>query len=309
MKKECRKCLVLRDQIDYFKNKANKDGLTSYCKICYKGIDKSSAGKAIRRNYILKKNNSVSTKDFITFLQQIDSKKLNILIELKKVKSVAKLKTLLHKNRLIKEKKGIKLLQFFDFEWATRKPQVKSFIKAALGKNTIKLHGRNTEFKTVSKLEASEFLETYHILGTCNFKYAYGLYYNNEIVSLITLGLHHRGTGELILSRYCGKENVSVLGGLSKLCKHAYGAHGSFSTWIDLRFSDGYNWIKTGWKCLSTLKPDYFYYSRDNKVISKQSRRKSIVKTPISMTEYQHAIKDGLCRIYDCGKIKLQYYK
>ena len=214
-----------------------------------------------------------------------------------------------HLNKmLICKEQGYKLLQFFDFEWNERKDQVKSFLTSALGKNQTKIHGRKTELKEVPKSEAKDFLNKYHILGSCNFKTALGLYHNNELVAMITLGVHHRNNKEIVLSRYVGKCNVSVRGGLQKLTKRAFELYGPITTWIDLRMSDGESWLKTGWNKLNTLPPDYFYYnSSDGSIISKQARQKKKIKTPVGMTEREHAKKDGLYRVYDCGKLKLVY--
>lgn len=212
-----------------------------------------------------------------------------------------------HLNKLkVATDSGYKLIQIMDVEWKTRNKQVKSFLKSALGKNEIRVGARETEVMPVFKDEANKFLEEYHILGKVPFIYALGLYYNKELVAMITIGKHHRGNDELVLNRYVGKENVTVSGGLSKLTKEAVAKMGPITTWVDRRISNGENWIKCGWSVISTLPPDYCYFEkRTGKIISKQSRKKSKVKTPDGMTEYEHAIQDGLYRIYDCGKIKL----
>lgn len=210
--------------------------------------------------------------------------------------------------------KGYRLIHIFENEWVDTNFQIKSFIRSALNKNTTFVNGRSTEIREVHKVEARDFLDKYHILGSTKFKHAYGLYFQNELQSLITIGFHHRGNKtsngdtEVVLSRYVSKYDTTVRGGLSKLCKHAKKIHGSFNTWIDLRFSDGSNWVKSGWVELSRSRPDYFYYSMKlHKVIPKQARKKSRVGTSDDMTEFEHADKDGLLRIYDCGKLKLIY--
>lgn len=214
-----------------------------------------------------------------------------------------------HYNKMkICSNQGYKLLQFFDFEWNNRKLQIQSFLRSALGKNEIKIHGRKTELREVLKLEAKDFLEKYHILGKVQFKVAYGLYFNNELVSMITINKHHRNNEEWVLNRYVGKTNVTVAGGLKKLCDYASREFGQISTWIDLRMSDGSGWEKMGWKKVSILKPDYFYFNiKTHQIVPKQSRQKKKLNTPLGMTEREHAKLDSLARIYDCGKIKLVY--
>ena len=209
---------------------------------------------------------------------------------------------------LVAKEAGYRLIHIFEHEWDQRNQQVKSYLRSALGKNERYVSARDTEFVELTKEETDEMLNNYHILGKCQYSFAYGLKKDGELLCLVTFGKHHRGKDELVLSRYVGKENVSVVGGLSKLTKNAFKIHGKFTTWVDLRFSDGSNWIKSGWKQMNTLPPDYFYYSpKHHMVISKQSRKKDIVNTPEEVTEHEHALIDGLVRIYDCGKIKLEY--
>lgn len=204
--------------------------------------------------------------------------------------------------------KNIQLIQLFDTEWRDKKAQVKSFLRSKLQKNNKFIGARKTKLQEVPKPEAVKFLNQYHIQGTCNFRIAYGLYFENELVCLATFGTHHRNNTETVLSRYVGKENVTVQGGLNRIIQYFLKTNGNFSTWVDLRFSNGDNWLKLGGKLNLILKPDYFYWDiKNRKRISKQSRKKTNVYTPKSMTEYEHAKLDGLTRVYDCGKLKISF--
>jgi hypothetical protein len=209
-------------------------------------------------------------------------------------------------------RKDIKLIQIFDFEWENRKQQIQSFLRSALGCNEIRLDARKLILKEIDKKEACAFLDAWHILGgKLHFIKAYGLIDNDHgLVSLITVGRHHRNNKEFVLSRYCGKGNISVRGGLSRLTNLALTEFQELTTWIDLRFANSKGWENSGWVKINQLPPDYFYYNtKTNKIISKQSRKKSLVNTPSSMTEHEHAKNDSLARIYDCGKIKLKTNK
>jgi very-short-patch-repair endonuclease len=214
-----------------------------------------------------------------------------------------------HLNKLKEcEELGIKLIQIFDFEWNESKDNVKSFLQSKICNNSRRIYARNTEVRLVDKVETRDFLNKYHIQGSCGFTQSFGLYHNNELLCLITIGKHHRNNKDWVLSRYVGKSNVTVVGGLSKLCKAAKMEFGSFVTWVDKRISDGLSWIKIGWELEDVLSPDYFYYNLSNgNIVSKQSRKKSNVGTPGNMTELQHAELDGLTRVWDCGKLRLRY--
>jgi hypothetical protein len=204
------------------------------------------------------------------------------------------------------EKKNKKLIQIFDHEWDNKKDQVKSFLTSALGKNTRKVNARDCDFYELNPEDARDFLKHYHILGSGHISRAYGLMLNGELLSVITLAKHHRNNTELVLNRYVCKSDVTVRGGLSKLTKNIIKEVGSITTWIDRRWSNGQSWLTAGWTVVNTLGPDYFYYNtKTHKIISKQSRKKSLVNTPAGMTESQHAKLDSLVRVWDCGKIKL----
>jgi hypothetical protein len=203
---------------------------------------------------------------------------------------------------------GITLIQIFDFEWNDKRSQVISFLRSKFGKNNRIVYARKTQVRAVEKTEARDFLNKYHIQGATGFTQAFGLYLDSELLCMITIGKHHRNGKELVLSRYVGKEGVTVTGGLSKLVSAAGAEYPTFSTWVDLRISEGKSWISMGWELVDTLAPDYFYFTLSSgEIVSKQSRKRSSVNTPEGVTELDHAISDGLTRVWDCGKLKLVY--
>jgi hypothetical protein len=197
-----------------------------------------------------------------------------------------------HLNKLNMAKDvDLKLLQIFEHEWRDRNFQVRSFLTSKLGLNKQRLFARKCILKEVEKQEACTFLTQNHIQGAGRFEKAFGLYHNDELMMLVAFGKHHRGGSEVVLTRCVSKFNVTIVGGLSKLCKHAKSVYGGFITWIDLRWSDGSSWIATGWTQEEMLKPDYFYYNENNKKI----------------TEKQFAEAEGFVRIFDAGKLRLRY--
>lgn len=208
------------------------------------------------------------------------------------------------------EKQGIRLIQIFEHEWLDRKDQVKSFLKSALGKNESVVFARKCVIKEVDKKEARDFLNQYHIQGAPPFLMSLGLYYNDELLGLTTYGRHHRNNTEWVLSRFVCKTDYNIVGGLSRLVKHGLDKYEEVSTWVDLRWSTGENWVKCGWESINILPPDYFYFdNKTGEVVSKQNRQKKKVNTPKQMTEHEHALSEKLYRIYDCGKIKLTIRK
>lgn len=205
---------------------------------------------------------------------------------------------------------GIRIIHVFEHIWRDRNAQVKSFLKAALGKNENRVGARKCQVVEMNHKEAKAFAEQYHIQGaSSNIKLAIGLIFNDEVVAVATFGLHHRDAKTIVLNRFVGREGWSVIGGLSKIMAHAVRFFDSdIITWADNSISDGSGYLKAGWVAQERLPADYFYTDFTN-VISKQSRKKKTVGTPEGMTEHQHSLQDGLFRIYDCGKTRMIFKK
>ncbi|MEM4379580.1 MAG: hypothetical protein QXL01_02700 [Thermoplasmatales archaeon] len=216
-----------------------------------------------------------------------------------------------YKKTKIAEEHNLQLIHIFESEWKNKKEICKNFLKAKFGLNT-KIFARKCEIKEVSIGEANTFFDKYHLQGRARLFIAYGLYYKNELVSCAGFSRPHRQNMDNMphLSRFVSKEDISVVGGLSKLCNHAYNQLGKFISFVHLRLSSGSSYRKAGFELVKKLPPDYWYFdSNSGKIISKQARKKNKVNTPAGMTEHQHAILEGLFRIYDCGKLKFIYSK
>lgn len=115
--------------------------------------------------------------------------------------------------------KGIQLLSIWEDSWNNKQDIVKSLICSKFGVFNHKIGARWCEVKEVSVKESREFLETNHLQGYCNAKWRYGLYYNGELVSMLTFGPSRFKAGETELLRACTKTGYSVSGGMSRMFK------------------------------------------------------------------------------------------
>lgn len=209
--------------------------------------------------------------------------------------------------------KGIRLITIFGDEWTDRKDQVKNYLMSVTNKNPLNVGARKTELKIVDKTDATQFLEQNHIQGTSRFDIAFGLYFKDDLVAVMTGSEHHRqnqGT-VFVLNRLAFKSGISVQGGSSKLLKAlvSYAKQNGYSkliSWSDNRWSEGRVYEKMGFLLEEELGPDYSY-TRQEKRLSKQSCQKAtLIKRgaigTMSNTEYELALSLGLYRIWDCGK-------
>lgn len=125
------------------------------------------------------------------------------------------------------ESHGVQLIQIWSDWWLNKPEAVKSVILSKLGIYNRRVGARQCYIKEVSANVASRFENEYHLQGSTPSRYKLGLYYKDELVSLMTFGKARTGMsskdkkdGEYELIRYCCKSGWQVVGGASKLFKH-----------------------------------------------------------------------------------------
>jgi hypothetical protein len=200
--------------------------------------------------------------------------------------------------------KNIKLIHIFEDEWRDRKDIVKSRLSGFFHKNKV-IYARKTEFRVVSHQNAKEFLIENHIQGYCISKIRYGLYLKDELVALMTFG-KSRFSDEFEMLRFCNKKYTNVVGGASKLIKHA-GL--SFVTYADRRWSNGDLYRKLGMKFLGKTEPNYHYIVKHRLESRFKYQKHKLILAGFDPNLSEHDImkKLEIFRIYDSGMLKFSY--
>ena len=215
------------------------------------------------------------------------------------------------------EKQGIHLIHIFEDEWLFKKDIVKSRLLNLIGETPIKIYARKCVIKEVDVRTASKFLNENHIQGNCNSLYRYGLYYNDELVSLMTFGKLRKNlgltneSGYYELLRFCNKLNTTVIGGASKLFSYFLNKNkpNSVISYADRRWSNGNLYEKLGFTLSHKSKPSYFYVVKGKRENRFKYRKDVLVKEGFdsSKTERQIMGERGIYRIYDCGCLVYKY--
>jgi len=216
------------------------------------------------------------------------------------------------------EKQGIQLIHIWEDDWLYKQEIVKSIILNKLGKNTIKLYARKCEIKEIidNKL-VREFLDTNHIQGFVGSKVKIGLFYNDELVSLMTfgnrriaMGKKSTNKGEYELLRFCNKLNTNVVGGASRLFKYFMKNYkpNEISTYADRSFSQGKLYETLGFKYDGKTQPNYYYIIDGIRHHRFNFRKDLLVKQGFdkNKTEHQIMIDRKIYRIYDSGNLKFK---
>jgi very-short-patch-repair endonuclease len=281
-------------------------------------IDKSNANQWFTSKAELEIKQYIELLGLTVLKKRCDNKELDIVTEDKKIaieynglywhSEVHKDNNFHFEKTQTANKHGYRLIHVFEHEWENKKDQVKSYLRSALGMNTVRLFARKCKLVITEKdNQVLDFIDKHHIQGKAKSILEVSLYHDNQLVAVASFGRHHRDAGKIVLNRFVCLPDVTVVGGLSRISKAAslYFKQDIIS-WCDLRWSEGNGYLKAGWEQEAILKPDYFY-TDFTKAYSKQSRKRDRAQTPVGLTEHEHALQDGLFRVYDCGKIRFIY--
>lgn len=205
------------------------------------------------------------------------------------------------------KEQGIDLINIYKSSWEAKKEVWVSILQNKFG-NSKRIFARKCEIKEVSKLEEKEFLTKNHLQNFIGSTVAYGLYYNNELLCLMTFGkprFNYRFDWELI--RLCSKIGISVIGGPSKLFKHFLNNHtGNIMSYYDLLYSNGNVYKQLGFKFSHYSLPGYWYY-KDGVRSNRQTFMKHKLKDKLkffdpSLTESENCFVCGYYKVWDIGQ-------
>ena len=220
-----------------------------------------------------------------------------------------------HLNKtVIAKENGFHLIHIFEDEWLFKKEIVKSRLLNLIGKTPNKIYARKCEIKEISSKDSVKFLEENHIQGNVNSKIRIGLFYNDELVSLMTFGSLRKNLGQdskegvFELVRFCNKLNTNVIGGASKLLKYFERNYNpkEIISYADRRWSKGNLYEQLGFEFIHNSQPNYFYVNKLSRENRFKYRKSELVKQGFdkNKTEKQIMKEIGYNRIYDCGALK-----
>lgn len=201
-----------------YKNPFDNAELIQQCIKHPKGKD-SIPNKKFKQ--LLELNNLTFEQEFPIKSKRYDFKVNNILIEINPTithnstwcpfgNSNGLLKSYHYEKTLLAEQNGYRCVSIFD--WDNVEKVIQTLIKRPV------LYARNCEVKELIKDITKEYLTQHHLQGYVKDVVRYGLYNNNELVSVMTFGKpRYNKNYEWELLRYCS--HYYVPGGSEKLFK------------------------------------------------------------------------------------------
>ena len=178
-------------------------------------------------------------------------------------------------------------------------------------KNRVTIYARKCEVRMVSEVDTGNYLDTYHLQGTCRGqKIRLGLYYNNQLVSLMTFGKSRFNKNcEYELLRYCASHNV--VGGAEKLFKYFIDNYkpSSIVSYCDTSKFSGKVYDTLSFEFIKTNKPRKHWYSMkerrhitDGLLLSQGYDRLFKESHGKGTSNEELILARGYLPVYDCGQ-------
>jgi hypothetical protein len=299
---KCEKCDSTFD-ISYNLLKNRRFSKTIICTKC-NPIDKNISGleldllnfiKSIYKHEVI-----LNSKKFIGYELDIYLPKLKIAFEFNglywhsdqhKDKNYHKMKSDLC------EEKGIQLIHIWEDDWIYKNDIIKSIISNKIGNTKHKIIADKCQIKEINDIKIiKKFLNENHIQEFSNSKIKLGLFYKNELVSLM---IFNRNNDIWNLNRFCNKLNINIIGSEYKLLKyfitHYLQNNETIISNIDRSYSNCDLYENLGFLIKNKTNPNSSFIV-NKKRISKSNYKK--------MTEHKNMFSQDIYKIYDSGLIK-----
>ena len=213
---------------------------------------------------------------------------------------------------------GIQLLTLWE-DWIRNKPEiVESILLSKLGIYKNKIYARKCIIKEIDSKTCNKFLNENHIQGRSNSTIRIGLYYNNELVSLMTFSKSRVGIGKnedgYELVRFCNKLNTLVIGGASKIFKYFLKQYNPLQviSYSSNDISIGNLYKTLGFINENKLNQSYWYiqqgtFERFHRYNFRKDKLKEMGYDTINLTEREIMSTLPYYIIYDSGTIRWVY--
>lgn len=184
------------------------------------------------------------------------------------------------------------MIHIFEDEWNNSKEIIKSMISDTLGKFETVININECSVRKVNYESIKDFLTSNHLFGECYAKINYGLFHENELVSIMCIS---KLNDKYVILRHCNKLNTSINGTFEKLFNYFLEEYDSKHTIIscDLRYGDGSSYESFGFKLNKETEPKCFYLKNSIKRLSEN--------------QIHNESLNDFYKVYDCGSRIYEY--
>ena len=182
--------------------------------------------------------------------------------------------------------------------------------------NNKNVFARKCEVREVPNDEYRKFLMDYHLQGYVSAKIKLGLYFEDELISLMSFGVpRYAPSYEYELARYCSKSGYNIAGGASKIFKHFLNNY-EFTSMIcysDMMLGDGNFYESLGFIREKDTGPGFQWYYSETKTIHnrrgfwKHQLPKKLKKFDENLSAHNNLRANGYYKIFTLGNNVFTY--
>ena len=223
-----------------------------------------------------------------------------------------------HMDKFIEcQKQNIQLLTIWQDWIIYKKDIVESVILSKLGIYKNRIGARNCYIEEILTKDCNKFLNENHIQGSGKASVHIGLYYNKELVSVMTFGKkiscsgdNKKNSTEWNLNRFCTLKGMQIIGGAEKLLKYFIKKYNPITivSFSSNDISNGALYKKLGFNSTGSINSCYWYidkktnirYHRSNFTKSALQQKGWVINQTEVRTMYDH----GYLQCYDAGQQK-----
>ena len=219
-----------------------------------------------------------------------------------------------HINKSIMAKsKNIHLIHIWEWELRDEKlwDRLSKWFINLCDDNKTRIFARSCNIKLIPIEEERPFIESYHLQGYRKSEVCYGLYYNDELIQIMSFcKSRYNQNYEWELLRLCTKYGYTVIGGSARLLKNFIKSNNpkSIISYCDLSKFTGDVYENLGFNLIKRNQPSATWYNQENEELFLHS---SLVKKGADKllgTNFGKgtnneviAIQSGYKKIYNCG--------
>lgn len=217
------------------------------------------------------------------------------------------------------QEKDIHLIHIYEYEWKDSKQKAKilAYLATLIKGHKVKGYARECELRQVPVQLEKDFLNSYHLQGYTASSIAYGLFYGDKLLSIMSFGKcrFEKDKSDTVyeIIRYCTLPDVAVVGGAERLLHHFLENNTvtRLTSYCSLDKFSGSVYSRLGFKpknCEIT-RTGYVWVNPDNNNVLKryQTQKKRLVKQGLgkeSQTEDEIMYSLGYFKVFDAGNLK-----
>lgn len=168
---------------------------------------------------------------------------------------------------LLAIERGISLVQVWEDDWFSKREIIQDLIRSKIGLFDVRIGARNCQIKEIDSEMARYFIDSNHLQQYVNSSVKIGLFYNDELMSVVTFGklrnfMRFKGEErEYELYRFCTKRGYQIIGGFQKMLNYFIKTYNPkrIITYASLDISTGEIYKNAGFKYVKTTSVGYYW--------------------------------------------------